>query len=295
MPLLRGIVVLLVTLCVTTLVCIPLFSLGVVALILPGAPGRRLKRWLEIWLFTWTGFNRFLLHAVRMTDIRLDWREIETVSTDQWYLVISNHQTWSDILILQTILWNRIPPIKFFTKEQLIWIPFIGIGMYLLGFPFVKRSTKQQIAKKPELKGADRESIRIACRQFREYPSTVLNFIEGTRFTPAKHERLRSPFKRLLPPKVGGLSYVVTDMGSTFNRMLDVTIQYPGGAPTIWEFLQGKCRQVNVVVETYTIPAEVVADGTEREQRRRLAAWIDTVWLAKDQCLERLETDATAS
>ena len=145
------------------------------------------------------------------------------------------------------------------------------------------------------MKGADRESIRTACRQFREYPSTVLNFIEGTRFTPVKHERLRSPFNRLLPPKVGGLSYVMTDMGSAFNRMLDVTIHYPSDTPTIWEFLQGKCRQVNVVVETYTIPAEVLAEGTEREQRRRLAAWIDTVWHAKDQCLTRLETDATAS
>jgi len=295
MSLLRGIVVILVTACVTTLVCIPLFSLGAISLILPGAPGRRLKRSLEIWLFLWTGFNRFLLTAIRMTDIRLDWRELDTVSTDQWYLVISNHQTWSDILVLQTILWNRIPPIKFFTKEQLIWIPFIGIGMYLLGFPYVKRSTKQQISKNPELKGADRESVRIACRRFREYPSTVLNFIEGTRFTAAKHERQGSEFKRLLTPKVGGLSYVVTDMGSTFHRMLDVTIHYPDGPPTFWEFLKGKCRQVNVVVETYTLPADVLAEGTEREQRRHLATWIDTVWHAKDQRLDQLEAGAIAS
>ena len=295
MPLLRGIVIILLIACVTILVCIPLFSLGLVSLILPGAPGRQLKRSLEIWLFIWTGFNRFLFRATRLTDIRLSWPAMDTVSTDHWYLVISNHQSWSDILILQTILWNRIPPIKFFTKEQLIWIPFIGIGMYLLGFPYVKRSTKQQISKKPELKGADRESVRAACRRFREYPSTVLNFIEGTRITPAKQERQGSEFNRLLAPKVGGLSYVINDMGSTFHRMLDVTIHYPDRTPTFWEFLQGKCRHVDVVVDTHIFPAEVLAQGTEREQRRRLAGWIDTVWRAKDQRLEQLANGSTAS
>ena len=289
MSLLRGIVVILLIACVTVLVCIPLFSMAVISFLLPAGVARVWKRWMELWVFTWTGFNRWLFKAIRLTDIQLQWDAADTVSTDQWYLVVSNHQTWSDILILQTILWNRVPQIKFFTKEQLIWIPFIGIGMYVLGFPYVKRATKEQIARNPELKGSDRESIRTACRRFREYPSTLLNFIEGTRFTPAKHERQRREFTHLLNPKVGGLSYVVSDMGSTFHRLLDITIHYPGGVPTFWAFLQGKCRHVTVIVGTHALPADVVTQTEEREQRRRLASWIDTLWHAKDQHLQRLD------
>jgi 1-acyl-sn-glycerol-3-phosphate acyltransferase len=58
----------------------------------------------------------------------------EALHRDGWYLAISNHQSWPDILILQTIL-RRTPAIKFFTKRQLLFIPFFGQAMWCLGFP----------------------------------------------------------------------------------------------------------------------------------------------------------------
>jgi len=285
MLLLRGIITLLTIIVFTVLVCIPLFSMAVIALVIPGQPGVHLRRWMEVWLFLWTGFNRWLFRVLGTTDMRIDWPGADEVSADQWYLVISNHQSWTDILILQSVLWNRLPPIKFFTKAQLIWVPFIGIGMYVLGFPYLQRATKQQIAKNPELRNADRQNIRKACNRFRFYPSTLLNFVEGTRFTAEKHARLHSSHRHLLNAKVGGLSYVIAEMGDTLHRLIDITIAYPGEAPTFWEFLRGKCAHVDVRIDALEIPARITGQSDEREQRRLLAAWIDERWRIKDQRL----------
>lgn len=286
MSLLRGILTLTIIIIVTVLVCIPLFSMAVIALLIPGRAGVHFRRWMEVWLFVWTGFNRWLFRVMGTTTMRIDWTGGDDVSTNRWYLVISNHQSWTDILILQSVLWNRLPPIKFFTKEQLIWVPFIGIGMYVLGFPYLKRATKDQIAKNPDLKNADRENIRKACQRFRYYPSTLLNFIEGTRFTPQKHSRQRAAHRNLLNAKVGGLSYVVAEMGQTLHRLVDITIAYPGQVPSFWEFLQGKCPQVDVHIEALAIPESITGESEEREQRRLLAAWIDERWRLKDQRLD---------
>jgi len=288
MSLLRGIVAIFLIICVTIAVCIPLFSMAIIALLLPGAAGRHWRRWMEVWLYAWTGFNKWLFHVMRISEIDVDWPQIDEMSTNKWYLVISNHRSWADILVLQTVLWNRVPQIKFFTKEQLIWIPFIGVGMYVLGFPYVKRATKDQIARNPDLKGADRDSIRSACTRFRFYPSTLLNFIEGTRFTHEKHGRQRNNYRNLLNPKIGGLSYVVAEMGTTLHRLIDITIIYPGGVPTFWEFLQGKCRRVLVYVDAPDLPARIRSERDEREQRRMLAQWIEERWRDKDERMTRV-------
>ncbi|MEZ5596199.1 MAG: acetyltransferase [Pseudomonadales bacterium] len=283
---LRGIAVLLIIAVFTILVCIPLCTMALVALLLPGRAGKAWRRWMEVWLFLWCGFNRGLFQLFGLTKLTLDWPDIDTVSTDKWYVVICNHRSWTDIVILQSILWNRIPPIKFFTKQQLIWVPFIGIGMWALGFPYVKRVTRQQVAKNPALRHADREAVRKACQRFSEHPSTLLNFLEGTRFTAEKHGRQSSTsYRHLLNPKVGGLSYVLADMGSTFHRLLDVTIVYPDGAPNFWEFLQGRCARIDVHVETLPLPAALENVENERDLRRHLTSWLDHRWRVKDERL----------
>jgi 1-acyl-sn-glycerol-3-phosphate acyltransferase len=293
MLLLRGIITLLTIIVITVLVCIPLFSMAVIALLIPGKPGMHFRRWMEVWLFLWTGFNHWLFRVLRTTNLRIDWPDACEVSKDQWYLVISNHQSWTDILILQSTLWNRLPPIKFFTKAQLIWVPFIGIGMYVLGFPYLQRATKERIARNPELRNADRANIRKACTRFRYYPSTLLNFVEGTRFTVEKHARQRSSYQNLLNAKVGGLSYVIAEMGGMLHRLVDITIAYPGKAPTFWEFLQGKCAHVHVRIDALEIPLNITSQPDEREQRRLLAAWIDERWRLKDQRLNDNHNNST--
>lgn len=251
-----------------------------------GENRKRLKRRMDKIIWWWTSNNRRMIHALGLTDVQVTWHQQAEMSLDNWYLVICNHQSWADILLLQSYLYGIIPPLKFFTKQQLIWVPGIGQAMYVLGFPYVKRVTKAQIKANPELRTADRDNVAAACEGFKNHPTTILNFIEGTRHTTEKHARQRNEYKNLLRPKVGGLGYVLEDMDEHLHRMLDVTIVYPFGVPTFWGFLQGKCPRVDIEVTPHEIPKEIL-QASESERRTALAQWIKNIWLAKD---ERIST-----
>ena len=97
-----------------------------------------------------------------------------------WYLVSSNHQSWVDILVLQRVFHGRIPFLKFFLKRELIWVPVIGLAWWALDFPFMQRGGGHGARR------GDLEATREACEKFKRIPTSVINFVEGTRFTPAK-------------------------------------------------------------------------------------------------------------
>ena len=238
-------------------------------------------------IWWWTGGNRWLLKTLNLIEPDIDWKHIDDVSLDKWYLVISNHQSWTDIILLQSYLYGKIPPLKFFTKQQLIWVPGIGLAMYVLGFPYVKRVSKAQIKANPNLRNADRDNIAEACKGFKNHPTSILNFLEGTRRTSAKQLNQSSDYKNLLRPKIGGIEYVIKDMGDYLHKLIDVTIVYPDGTPTFWQFVKGECRSVKFVVSHHEIPKEVLVDN-DIERRSSLSGWIKTIWMQKDQQISEM-------
>ena len=238
-------------------------------------------------IWWWTGGNRWLLKMLNLIEPDIDWKHIDDVSLDKWYLVISNHQSWTDIILLQSYLYGKIPPLKFFTKQQLIWVPGIGLAMYVLGFPYVKRVSKAQIKANPNLRNADRDNIAEACKGFKNHPTSILNFLEGTRRTSAKQLNQSSDYKNLLKPKIGGIEYVIKDMGDYLHKLIDVTIVYPDGTPTFWQFVKGECRSVKFVVSHHEIPKEVLVDN-DIERRSSLSGWIKTIWMQKDQQISEM-------
>ena len=238
-------------------------------------------------IWWWTGGNRWLLKTLNLIEPDIDWKHIDDVSLDKWYLVISNHQSWTDIILLQSYLYGKIPPLKFFTKQQLIWVPGIGLAMYVLGFPYVKRVSKAQIKANPNLRNADRDNIAEACKGFKNHPTCILNFLEGTRRTSAKQLNQSSDYKNLLKPKIGGIEYVIKDMGDYLHKLIDVTIVYPDGTPTFWQFVKGECRSVKFVVSHHEIPKEVLVDN-DIERRSSLSGWIKTIWMQKDQLISEM-------
>ncbi len=238
-------------------------------------------------IWWWTGGNRWLLKTLNLIEPDIDWKHIDDVSLDKWYLVISNHQSWTDIILLQSYLYGKIPPLKFFTKQQLIWVPGIGLAMYVLGFPYVKRVSKAQIKANPDLRNADRDNIAEACKGFKNHPTSILNFLEGTRRTSAKQLNQSSDYKNLLKPKIGGIEYVIKDMGDYLHKLIDVTIVYPDGTPTFWQFVKGECRSVKFVVSHHEIPKEVLVDN-DIERRSSLSGWIKTIWMQKDQQISEM-------
>ena len=217
---------------------------------------------------------------------RTEWdvEGIDGLDAHSWYLVNCNHQSWADILVLQHLLTGRIPLLKFFLKQQLIWVPVMGLAWWALDFPFMRRHGEEFLRKHPEMRGKDQAATRRACEKFSLIPTSVMNFLEGTRFTPAKHQRQQSPYRHLLKPKAGGIALALNAMGDKFQAILDVTIVYPDGAPNFWEFLSGKLKRVIVRVQTLPVPehlmkSDYAGDPAVREAFQR---WVQQLWQDKD-------------
>ena len=224
-----------------------------------------------------------------------DVRGIEGLNRRDWYLVIANHQTWVDIIALQFVLNRRIPFLKFFIKQELIWFPIIGLVWWAMDMPFMKRYSKSYLAKHPEKIGQDFKATQVACRKFRNTPTTVINFIEGTRFTAEKKIRRNSQFQYLLPPQAGGIALALTSMGSMFNAILDVTLVYPKGVKQFWNLCCGEFD--HVIIEINKRPVErwmVEGDyGHDREFRIRFHRWLTQIWQEKDEQIGSLLSEFT--
>ena len=230
----------------------------------------------------WTKSNRWMIKRLKLTEPQIHWQGREHLSPEQWYLVVCNHQTWADILLLQTYLLDDIPPLKFFTKSQLIWLPFIGLAMSALGFPYVKRVSKEQIKKNPALRNADKNNVLQACEGFKNHPTSILNFAEGTRLTAKKYQRQNGALKHLLNPKPGGITYMLEGMGDQLDGLVNVTLVYPDGVPTFWDFLQGKCRRVIFDARHCPIPELAGKDSGDSSYKANVARWVQSLWEEKD-------------
>ena len=227
----------------------------------------------------WVGSNRFLIKALALTEFRFI-TEMPKADRDSWYVITSNHQSWADILILQVIFRDVSPIIKFFTKRELIWAPFVGIAMYLLGFPYVQRKVTGSQTNREKLHESNKKSMLRARDRFIERPVAVLSFLEGTRFTPEKHQRTASPYKHLLKPKIGGFAFTLDHLEERRPKILDVTLLYEGEVPSFWDFLCGKCRQVQIDIQSVdTIPL----------QPNALNEWLTAHWQEKDNHIDQLK------
>jgi len=273
----------------TVLICISIFIMACFKLAIPVKSWRVVCDRILIFLATTWVKNNVLISKLMY---RIDWdvRGGEKLSPREWCLVVSNHQSWMDIFVLQTIFLGRIPFLKFFLKKELIWVPFLGIAWWALDFPFMQRYSRAYLKKHPQLKGADMESTKKACQKFKSTPVSVMNFMEGTRFSKAKHARQKSPYTHLLRPKAGGVAFVLGAMGDYLTCVADVTIVYPDGAKNMWECLCGKVTRIKVQVETMPITQELRGDYFgDKKYRVSIHRWVHGLWCKKDLTIKALQ------
>ena len=281
---LRGILAGLVLGLSTLVLTLGLLLPALLKLLLPWPAVRRsADRVLAALASAWVAVNNAWIAAVR-PGARWDVQGLEQLDARGWYLVASNHQSWVDILVLQRVFHRRIPFLKFFLKRELIWVPVIGLAWWALDFPFMTRGKSRGALQK------DLETTRLACEKFKQIPTSVMNFVEGTRATPAKIAQEKSPYRHLLRPKVGGLSVALATMGEQFNALLDVTVVYPDGIPTFGDLLCGRLDAVIVRVQQRAIPQELV--GVEHAMQRanvvKLGRWVEQMWKDKDRLISEL-------
>ena len=257
--------------------------------VVPGEAWRaRVSAWLVVVGESWIAFNAWGIATFTPTRIRVE--GMEGVDRDGWYLVLANHQSWVDIPVLQTVFNRRAPFLKFFLKKQLVWVPLMGAAWWALDFPFMQRHTRAQIERRPELRNEDRDATRRACARFARVPTSVMNFVEGTRRTPAKHAAQQSPFAHLLRPRAGGVAFVLDAMGGLLQSVIDVSIAYPAGTPSILELFAGRVPEIRVRVRERPVPAELLHGDYEGDPAFRAAfqAWINGLWEDKDRDLAQL-------
>jgi 1-acyl-sn-glycerol-3-phosphate acyltransferase len=286
-----GVIALMLVATSTFLLSSILFLVAFFKWVLPIKPIRKILSKLLIDIAeTWIAVNSRLIDLCTSTQFVIT--GMETLRYDGWYLVISNHQTWVDIPVLQKVFNRKIPFLKFFLKDILIWVPFLGLAWWALDFPFMKRYSKQQIEKNPKLKGKDVEATRKACERFRHLPVSVMNFVEGTRFSHEKHDEQASPFPDLLKVKAGGVAFVLDAMGEQIQTLLDVTLMYPSGQPSILDLFFNRIPKVVVDIRERKIPDDMVGDyENDMVFRERFQQWLNLIWHEKQEKINQLKAD----
>lgn len=280
----------------TLLHSLPLFTAAVLKAIAPGARARdQMSRWVVEFAERWISTNGVLLAL--FTRIRWQVNAADGLSPQRSYLVLCNHQSWVDILVLQQLFNRRIPFLRFFLKRELIYVPVLGLAWWALDYPFMRRYSRAELARRPELRGTDVAATRRACERFRGVPVSVMNFVEGTRFTDRKHQAQASPYRHLLRPKAGGIAFVLAALGEQLEQIVDVTIVYPGGRPTLVDLLAGRVGEIRVDIRRRAIPIDFIRGDYENDagHRERFQRWIHGLWEEKDARIASLLEPAGVS
>ncbi|UGS42841.1 putative acyltransferase YihG [Pseudocitrobacter corydidari] len=279
------------TILLTILCSVPIIIAGLVKLILPiPAIWRSVSVFCNFMMYCWCEGLAALLHL----NPHLKWEieGLEKLNKKNWYLLICNHHSWADIVVLCVIFRKHIPMNKYFLKQQLAWVPFIGLACWALDMPFMRRYSHSYLIRHPERRGKDVETTRRSCEKFRTHPTTIVNFVEGSRFTEEKRRQTRSPYKNLLPPKAAGIAMALGVLGAQFDKLLDVTLCYPENNDSpFFDMLSGKLTRIVVRVNLLPVAEELHGDYvSDKNFKRRFQQWLNTLWEEKDTLLTSLIT-----
>jgi hypothetical protein len=116
-----------------------------------------------------------------------------------------------------------------------------------------------------------------------------MNFVEGTRFSPAKQRAQGSGFTHLLKPKAGGVAFVLDAMGTALHAVLDVTIVYPASRPSFADLFADRIPAIHLSVIERAIPSHLLGCNytQDPQARERMQEWVNQLWLEKDAAIER--------
>lgn len=231
-----------------------------------------------------------LLEALYRAAVRVDDLWLEGVIGIRWstpslalvrersVILLSNHVSWADIFLLQSLMARHGFVVKFLTKRELLWLPIVGLVFWVFEFPLLRRTSRHavdEVARKRQ----DRAALEAACRHARRHPVALVDFAEGTRATAARRASRASPYRHLLPPRVGGFEALLDGLGEDLGVVVDCTLVYDRNRDfTFWEFLAGRVREIEIEAQPVE-PAEIPANRAER------ARWLEGRWARKNERL----------
>jgi 1-acyl-sn-glycerol-3-phosphate acyltransferase len=279
---LQGTIVILIVAVSTTVITVIIFVLSIFKLLAPAGRARNaMIHWLSSLGELWVSVNKAMTWPNRdMWDIRLP----NDLDHKGRYLVFCNHQSGVDILALQYCLNRKAPFGRFLLKQQLIWVPILGVAWWALDMAFLRRYSKQQLLQNPALRGKDLENAARACEKLKHIPVSMMTFPEGTRFSESKRKQQNSPFKHLLRPRYGGVGQVLYSFDDALDYLVDVTIVYPNGTPSVWHFISGQVK--NIIVDVRLRPIDKTIRGRnfreDSDAKYQLKKWLNQIWEEKE-------------
>ena len=203
---------------------------------------------------------------------------------DENTIILCNHQSMADIPVLFDLAWRkgRLGDLKWYVKDILKYVPGIGWGMLFLDCLFIKRAWT-----------ADRDRIeRIFHRIVSDrVPIWIVSFAEGTRFTPAKAARSAAyaaraglpVLRHTLLPRTKGFVATLEGLGDHGDAILDCTIGYHDGVPSLWQWGEGYVPRISLHVRRFPIHTLPRDDGGRAE-------WLVERYAEKDRLLAEFET-----
>ncbi|QJT83375.1 acyltransferase [Kosakonia sp. MUSA4] len=280
----------LLTILVTIFCSVPIIVAGLLKLLLPvPVLWRAISAFCNFMMYCWCVGLSWLLHL--NPHLKWDVEGLEGLNKKNWYLLICNHHSWADIVVLCVLFRKHIPTNKYFLKQQLAWVPFIGLACWALDMPFMRRYSRSYLLRHPERRGKDVETTRRSCEKFRYHPTTIVNFVEGSRFTEEKRRQTRSPFKNLLPPKAAGMAMALNVLGEQFDKLLDVTLCYPENDKTpFFDMLSGKLTRIVVRINLLPVNEELHGDYVnDKNFKRSFQQWLNKLWSGKDEHIDAIK------
>lgn len=251
--------------------------------------------WLQVKLakvfsqiaYLWMQVNLFpLTRAIKQWNIQYPTH----LKKEGQYIVIANHQSYIDVFILFLLFEHRIPAPRFFVKPPRKWNTFFTYTYRMLDFPIVQSHSKVALAQNPQLRTHDVAVTKATCENLKHLPFTMVNFVEGTRFTPKRHQVSHSPFVHLLSPKSGGLQIVLEELGNQLDGILDVTICYQAKTIHLWNFLCGRIQMIHAEMQYLPLEAFTRLDSSKNEDWTHIKVNLHTLWRRKDQRMRELQS-----
>ena len=201
---------------------------------------------------------------------------------DKSFLILSNHQSWFDIVVITLLTRHRLPSFLFFMKHDLLWnLPLAGVMCWMLGFPMIKRPSRESMRKKPDLRDSIKRYTQEVCRRIKQSGKrAIIIFPEGTR-------------RRGATLKSAGCSTMINELGEDLGGVIDMTLHYSIKKPTFWALVCGKAK-ITVRYDIIEADAGLFGDyHNDVEYKVRFQKWLSGLWESKTQLLHSLDSKNT--
>lgn len=246
---------------------------------------RRYHRWLMRSMYAiyhrWCLNNNLLFDLFLPTQWLVQGQGVLDKHRD--YIVVLNHRSWLDILVIMKVFVPKLPIVKFFLKKSLVFLPFLGQVCWALDYPFINRQGKHQQDKTDQV-------LKQLSSIEKGLPMAMVIFPEGTRF---RSQKPGGTLQNCLPPRCLGLAKLLQATADRQPLLLDVTLHY--SSSNLLAFFTGTLEKITVDYQVSELDPSWYGDyAKDRAFRQVFKDKVNTLWQQKDQRYQQIDLSVDA-